>query len=179
MTSFPRRIALLGSTGSIGRQTLDVVRCFPEHFRVVALAARSNISLLAQQAQEFSPALTACFAETPEIETAAREALSEVALGEQGLLDVATHPDVDIVVAATSGLVGLAPTLAAINAGKTIALANKETLVMAGHLVMQAAQEAGVSILPVDSEHSAIWQCLRGEETAEVNRLILTASDYH
>src|SRR6266568_4341175 len=176
MTSFPRRIALLGSTGSIGRQTLDIVRCFPEHFHVVALAARSNISLLAQQAQEFSPALTACFAETPEIEIAAREALSEVALGEQGLLDVATHPDVDIVVAATSGLVGLAPTLAAINAGKTIALANKETLVMAGHLVMQAAQEAGVSILPVDSEHSAIWQCLRGEETAEVNRLILTAS---
>ena len=176
MTRFPRRIALLGSTGSIGRQTLDVVRCFPEHFRVVALAARSNISLLAQQAQEFSPALTACYAETPEIEIAVREALPEVVLGEQGLLDVATHPDVDIVVAATSGLMGLAPTLAAINAGKTIALANKETLVMAGHLVMQAAQDAGVSILPVDSEHSAIWQCLRGENASEVNRLILTAS---
>src|SRR3989454_1016822 len=176
MTSFPRRIALLGSTGSIGRQTLDIVRCLPEHFHVVALAARSNISLLAQQAQEFSPALTACFAETPEIEIAAREALPEVALGEQGLLDVATHPDVDIVVAATSGLMGLAPTLAAINAGKTIALANKETLVMAGHLVMQAAQDAGVSILPVDSEHSAIWQCLRGENATEVNRIILTAS---
>src|SRR6266851_906284 len=176
MTSFPRRIALLGSTGSIGRQTLDVVRCFPEHFRVVALAARSNFSLLAQQAQEFAPVLTACFAETPEIEIAAREALPEVALGEQGLLDVATHPDLDIVVAATSGLMGLAPTLAAIIAGKTIALANKETLVMAGHLVMQAAQSAGVSILPVDSEHSAIWQCLRGEDTAEVNHLILTAS---
>jgi 1-deoxy-D-xylulose-5-phosphate reductoisomerase len=176
MTSFPRRIALLGSTGSIGRQTLDVVRCFPEHFRVAALAARSNISLLAQQAQEFSPALTACFAETPEIEIAAREALPEVTLGEQGLLDVATHPEVDIVVAATSGLMGLAPTLAAINAGKTIALANKETLVMAGHLVMQAAQEVGVSILPVDSEHSAIWQCLRGENATEVNCIILTAS---
>src|SRR5712691_561135 len=176
MTSFPRRIALLGSTGSIGRQTLDVVRCFPERFRVVALAARSNISLLAQQAQEFAPVLTACFAETPEIEIAAREALPEVALGEQGLLDVATHPDVDIVVAATSGLMGLAPTLAAIKAGKTIALANKETLVMAGHLVMQAAQDAGVSILPVDSEHSAIWQCLRGENASEVHRLILTAS---
>jgi len=176
MTSFPRRIALLGSTGSIGRQTLDVVRCFPEHFRVVALAARSNISLLAQQAQEFSPALTACFAETSEIEIAAREALPEVVFGEQGLLEVSTHPDVDIVVAATSGLMGLAPTLAAINAGKTIALANKETLVMAGHLVMQAAQDAGISILPVDSEHSAIWQCLRGENASEVNRIILTAS---
>jgi 1-deoxy-D-xylulose-5-phosphate reductoisomerase len=176
MTSFPRRIALLGSTGSIGRQTLDVVRCYPEHFRVVALAARSNISLLAQQAQEFSPALTACFAETPDLEIVAREALSKVVFGEQGLLDVATHPDVDIVVAATSGLMGLAPTLAAIKAGKTIALANKETLVMAGRLVMQAAHDAGVSILPVDSEHSAIWQCLRGENTTEVNRIILTAS---
>src|SRR6266516_395915 len=176
MTNFPRQIALLGSTGSIGRQTLDVVRCFPEHFRVVALAARSNISLLAQQAQEFSPEITACFAETPEQEIAAREALHNVIFGEQGLLDVAIHPDVDIVVAATSGLMGLAPTLAAIKAGKAIALANKETLVMAGHLVMQAAQDAGVSILPVDSEHSAIWQCLRGENTAEVNRLILTAS---
>src|SRR5437660_2457153 len=176
MTSFPRHIALLGSTGSIGRQTLDVIRCYPEHFRVVALAARSNISLLAQQAQEFSPAITACFAETPELELAAREALPNVIFGEQGLLEVATHPEVDIVVAATSGLMGLAPTLAAIKAGKTIALANKETLVMAGHLVMQAAQDAGVSILPVDSEHSAIWQCLRGENASEVHRFILTAS---
>lgn len=176
MTSFPRRIALLGSTGSIGRQTLDVVRCFPEHFRVAALAARSNVSLLAQQAQEFAPALTACFAETPEIERAARESLPGVVTGEQGLFEVATYGDADIVVAATSGLMGLAPTLAAIKAGKTIALANKETLVMAGHLVMQAARAAGVSILPVDSEHSAIWQCLRGENTAEVSRLILTAS---
>src|SRR5215831_8080131 len=176
MTSFPRRIALLGSTGSIGRQTLDVVRCYPEHFRVVALAARSNISLLAQQAEEFSPAITACFAETPDREIAAKEVLPDVILGEQGLLEVATHPEVDLVVAATSGLMGLAPTLAAIKAGKTIALANKETLVMAGHLVMQAAQDAGVSILPVDSEHSAIWQCLRGENANEVHRLILTAS---
>src|SRR5215470_5040625 len=108
MTDFPRRIALLGSTGSIGRQTLDVVRCFPEHFRIVALAARSNVSLLAQQAREFAPTLTACFADTPEVERAAREALPGVALGEQGLLEVATLPDVDIVVAATSGLMGLA-----------------------------------------------------------------------
>jgi 1-deoxy-D-xylulose-5-phosphate reductoisomerase len=142
----------------------------------VALAARSNISLLAQQVQEFSPAITACFAETPELEKAAREALPNVVCGEQGLLDVATHPDVDIVVAATSGLVGLAPTLAAIKAGKNIALANKETLVMAGHLVMQAARDAGVSILPIDSEHSAIWQCLKGENASEVHRIILTAS---
>jgi 1-deoxy-D-xylulose-5-phosphate reductoisomerase len=176
MTDFPRRIALLGSTGSIGRQTLDVVRCFPEHFQIVALAARSNISVLAQQVQEFKPSLVACFADTPEIEQAVHEALPGAMLGEQGLLAVATLPDADILVAATSGLMGLRPTLAAISAGKTIALANKETLVMAGHLVMREAQRAGVSILPVDSEHSAIWQCLRGENTTEVNRLILTAS---
>src|SRR5690348_8815987 len=100
MTSFPRRIALLGSTGSIGRQTLDVVRCYPEHFQVVALAARTNISLLAQQAKEFSPDMTACFVETPARERAAREALPNVLFGEPGLLEIATHPNVDIVVAA-------------------------------------------------------------------------------
>lgn len=176
MADFPKRIALLGSTGSIGRQTLDVVRCFPEHFHVVALAARSNIELLTEQAREFQPALVACFADTPEIERAAKAALPGAILGEQGLLAAATHADADIVVAATSGLVGLGPTLAAINAGKTIALANKETLVMAGHLVMREARRTGVSIVPVDSEHSAIWQCLRGERTAEVNRLLITAS---
>ncbi len=176
MTIFPRRIALLGSTGSIGQQTLDVVRCFPEHFRIVGLAARSNVALLSQQVQEFEPALVACFADTPEIAGAARAALPGVVLGEQGLLAVATYADADIVVAATSGLMGLRPTLAAITAGKVIALANKETLVMAGHLVMREAQRAGVSIFPVDSEHSAIWQCLRGEQIAEVHRLLLTAS---
>src|SRR5437764_3896432 len=176
MTSFPRRIALLGSTGSIGQQTLDVVRCFPEHFQIVALAARSNVELLAQQAQEFHPKFVACFADTPHTAKAARAAIPGVLLGEDGLLAVATHSDVDIVVAATSGLKGLQPTLAAIRAGKTIALSNKETLVMAGHLVMLAAREQNVSILPVDSEHSAIWQCLRGEDTQEIRRLILTAS---
>jgi len=176
MIQTPRRIALLGSTGSIGQQTLDVVRSFPEQFRIVALAARSNITLLAQQAQEFSPALVACFAGTPAVEAAAREAFPHVVTGEQGLLEVATHPEADIVVAATSGLHGLGPTLAAIRTGKTIALANKETLVMAGHLVMQEAKRVGVPILPVDSEHSAIWQCLRGEQSNEVNRLLLTAS---
>jgi 1-deoxy-D-xylulose-5-phosphate reductoisomerase len=176
MTTFPRRIALLGSTGSIGQQTLDVVRCFPEHFHIVALAARSNVHLLAQQVQEFQPSVVACFADTAGVAEAAQAVLPNVVLGEQGLLDVATHPDTDIVVAATSGLVGLEPTLAAIRAGKTIALANKETLVMAGHLVMQAAKQAGVAIHPVDSEHSAIWQSLRGERVSEVRRLLLTAS---
>src|SRR5207253_983232 len=176
MTQFPKNIALLGSTSSIGQQTLDVVRHFPEYFRIVALAARSNVSLLEQQAREFEPSLVACFADTPSVEAAARAAFPNIVLGEQGLLEVTTHPQADIVVAATSGLMGLEPTLAAIRAGKTIALANKETLVMAGHLVMREAQRAGVSIVPVDSEHSAIWQCLRGERTAEVKRLLLTAS---
>ena len=176
MTTFPKRIALLGSTGSIGRQTLDVVRRFPEAFKVVALAARSNVDLLAKQVQEFQPSLVTCFADTPGVEEKALAMLPGVVLGEQGLLGVATHPEADIVVAATSGLCGLKPTLAAIGAGKTIALANKETLVMAGHLVMQAAQRAGVSILPVDSEHSAIWQCLRGEDEQSIDCLLLTAS---
>ena len=176
MTTFPKRIALLGSTGSIGQQTLDVVRRFPDHFRIVALAARSNVSLLAQQVREFHPSLVTCFADTPEVEEKARQLLPEAVLGEQGLLAVATHSDADIIVAATSGLVGLKPTLAAIGAGKAIALANKETLVMAGHLVTQAAQRANVPIFPIDSEHSAIWQCLRGEEKQDVHRLLLTAS---
>ncbi len=172
----PKRIALLGSTGSIGRQTLDVVRRFPDRFRVVALAARSNISLLADQVQEFQPSLVACFADTPELEQRARELLPNAIPGEQGLLAAATHPDVDMVVAATSGLMGLRPTLAAIGAGKAIALANKETLVMAGHMVMQAAQRVGVPVLPIDSEHSALWQCLHGEKNSEIHRLLLTAS---
>ncbi|GCE03748.1 1-deoxy-D-xylulose-5-phosphate reductoisomerase [Dictyobacter aurantiacus] len=176
MTTFPKRIALLGSTGSIGRQTLDVVRRFPEQFRVVAMAARSNVDLLAQQVQEFQPDLVTCYADSPEVEASARRLLPRALLGEQGLLAVATHADADILVAATSGLVGLMPTLAAIGAGKTIALANKETLVMAGHLVTQAAQRVGVSIYPIDSEHSAIWQCLRGEEQKNIHRLLLTAS---
>ncbi len=176
MNTFPKRIALLGSTGSIGRQTLDVVRRFPNHFHIVALAARSNIELLAEQAREFKPALVACAAENAEIARAAREALPGVVIGEQSLFEVATYSEADVVVAATSGLVGLGPTLAAIRAGKLIALANKETLVMAGHLVMQAAQQAGVEIRPIDSEHSAIWQSLHGERTAEVRRLLLTAS---
>ena len=176
MTTIPKRIALLGSTGSIGRQTLDVVRRFPEHFRIVSLAARSNIALLAQQVEEFHPQLVACFAETPELEHAATSALPGVILGTQGLTAAATHPDVDIVVAATSGLMALEPTLAAIEAGKTIAVANKETLVMAGHLVMDAAKRANVHIFPIDSEHSAIWQCLRGEEHADIRHLIITAS---
>lgn len=176
MTMFPRRIALLGSTGSVGRQTLDVIRRFPDRFRVVALAARSNVTLLAEQVREFQPSLVACFADNADVERKVRAILPDAVLGEQGLLEVATHADADIVVAATSGLMGLRPTLAALGAGKALAIANKETLVMAGHLVMDVARRASIPILPVDSEHSAIWQCLRGEEHADIHRLLITAS---
>jgi len=176
MHAFPRRIALLGSTGSIGRQTLDVVRAHPEHFRVVALAARNNVDLLAAQAREFAPALVACDADDPAALARLNEVLPQARRGMDSLLAIATHPDADVLVAATSGLVGLRPTLAAVAAGKTIAIANKETLVMAGHLVMPAAAQAGVAVVPIDSEHSALWQCLRGEDPASIRTLIITAS---
>lgn len=176
MNIFPKRIALLGSTGSIGRQTLDIVRRFPDRFRIVALAARSNVTLLEQQVQEFKPALVACFADSPEVKQNVRVALPDAILGEDGLLAVATLAEADVVVSAMSGLMGLKPTLAAIEAGKAVAIANKETLVMAGHLVMPAAKRTQAPILPVDSEHSAIWQCLNGEEQADIRHLLLTAS---
>ena len=176
MAETRRGIAVLGSTGSIGRQTLDVARAFPDHFRVVALAARGNIALLAEQAREFAPEIVAYTSDDPATQARAAELLPNALHGVEGLTAAATHPAVDTLVAATSGLIGLRPTLAAIRAGKTIALANKETLVMAGHIVTVAAREAGVDILPVDSEHSALWQSLRGEKTSEVRRLLITAS---
>ncbi|HEY7125692.1 MAG TPA: 1-deoxy-D-xylulose-5-phosphate reductoisomerase [Ktedonobacterales bacterium] len=173
---FPRKIAVLGSTGSIGRQTLDVARSFPQHFQVVALAARNNVALLAEQVCEFHPSVVACTADEPAAREHLRQLLPQTLQGVEGLEAVATCAEADVLVAATSGLIGLRPTLAAIKAGKTIALANKETLVMAGHLVMDAIEAAQVALLPVDSEHSAIWQCLRGESSTEVAKLILTAS---
>lgn len=179
MNSNRRRLAVLGSTGSIGQQTLDVVRAYPEHFEIVALAARGNVDLLASQAREFQPALTVLTSSDNAAFQRLRDALPAalpIQQGEEGLTTAATLPDVEMVVAATSGLVGVLPTIAAIQAGKDIALANKETLVMAGHLVMRAAREAGVQILPVDSEHNALWQCLRGENPARVRRLLITAS---
>jgi 1-deoxy-D-xylulose-5-phosphate reductoisomerase len=179
MKSDRRRLAVLGSTGSIGRQTLDVVRAYPDRFEVVALAARGNVDLLAEQAREFQPALTVLSGADPTALRRLREALPDTLAtrgGEQGLTAAATLPEADMVVAATSGLVGVLPTIAAIRAGKTIALANKETLVMAGHLVMAEAKQADVAILPVDSEHNALWQCLRGEDRASVRRLLITAS---
>jgi 1-deoxy-D-xylulose-5-phosphate reductoisomerase len=176
MPEFPRRIAVLGSTGSIGRQTLDVVRAYPERFSVVALAARSNIALLTEQAREFSPQLVVVTGEGTETHRQVAELLPNARFGVDELTTAVTHPEVDIVVAATSGLVGMRPTIDAIRAGKTTALANKETLVMAGHIVTAEAKRAGVEIRPVDSEHNALWQCLRGEDISSVRRLLITAS---
>jgi 1-deoxy-D-xylulose-5-phosphate reductoisomerase len=172
-----KTIAILGSTGSIGTQALDVVRQHPEQFSVVALAAGRNIELLAEQAREFAPRVISV--QTKELaENIKREIPDhiEVVWGEEGVFTVATHTQAEFVISAMVGSAGLAPTLAAIEAGKTIGLANKETLVTAGHIVMQKAKEHGVSIIPVDSEHSAIFQCLQGEDRSAVRRLILTAS---
>jgi len=165
-------LAILGSTGSIGRQTLDVVRGLRHRFRVIALAAGRNVTLLEEQAREFSPRLI-CHGgnEPPPGGVIAFRGAQWASLEE-----MAVHPEVDIVVAATSGKAGLFPTLAALRAGKAVALANKEALVMAGKLVMQAADEGSGEIRPIDSEHSAIWQCLRGEKHSDVSRIILTAS---
>jgi len=168
MSSPVKRLAVLGSTGSIGQQTLDVVRALPERFRVVGLTAGKNVDLLAEQIGEFKPEVISCA-------LADRSWLSgtgcEFVLPE----NVASHPDVDIVVIATSGTAGLSPTLAAVKAGKNIALANKESLVAAGEIITAEAKQSGARILPVDSEHNAIWQCLNGEKQ-EARQIILTAS---
>ncbi|MDP2661780.1 MAG: 1-deoxy-D-xylulose-5-phosphate reductoisomerase [Dehalococcoidia bacterium] len=165
-----KRLAILGSTGSIGAQALDVVRSLPDHFRVVALAGGQNIGLLRQQADEFHP----LFAYSPAAE--AGPALSCNGCSIVSPEEMASHPEVDLVVMAIAGSPALSPTLAALRAGKTVALASKEALVMAGALVTKEAREHGGRLLPVDSEHSAIWQCLQGENGQEVQRLILTAS---
>jgi 1-deoxy-D-xylulose-5-phosphate reductoisomerase len=174
-----KRLAILGSTGSIGQSALAVARAHPSRLRVVALAAGDNAERLAEQIAEFEPHMAAM--STPaalERLRAASPATTPCTLGsgEAALIAVATHDDVDIVLCASSGTAALGAVLAAIEAGKTIALANKEVLVMAGELVTAAARRRGVAILPVDSEHNAIHQCLHGRRATEVRRLILTAS---
>ena len=171
-----KRLAILGSTGSIGQSTLAVVDAHQDRLQVVGLAAGTNASLLAEQAARFRPRVVAMA--TPDaLQTVTASYSAEVAAaGVEGLIAVATHPDVDLVICASSGTAGLEAVLAAIEAGKTIALANKEILVMAGSLVTAAARRRGVSILPVDSEHNAIHQCLHGRRREEIHRLILTAS---
>ncbi|MGP1366475.1 MAG: 1-deoxy-D-xylulose-5-phosphate reductoisomerase [Schwartzia sp. (in: firmicutes)] len=172
-----KNLAILGSTGSIGTQTLDVVRAHPEMFRVAALAAHQSDERLEAQIREFSPAVAVLTDEEAAARLRARyHGATEILSGAEGLLEAAALPTVDTVVTSLMGFAGLAPTLAAIDAGKDIALANKETLVVAGELVMDAAKARGVAILPVDSEHCALFQCLQGEKRDAVERLILTAS---
>lgn len=163
-----KRLAVLGSTGSIGRQTLEVVRALPDRFRIVGLAVGRNTKLLAEQIEEFRPDFIY------HRDKGGQTLKTGTGYKLLSLEEIACHPDVDTVVVATSGKAGLKATLAAVRAGKTIALANKESLVMAGEIITAEARQSGAQILPIDSEHSAIWQCLRGENTP--SRLILTAS---
>jgi 1-deoxy-D-xylulose-5-phosphate reductoisomerase len=173
-----KRLAILGSTGSIGRSALAVVDAHPEKLAVVALAAGDNDALLAAQVHRYRPDVVAMATGQgiDRLRAACGATPPVMAQGNEGLIAVATHPSVDIVLCASAGTAGLEAVLAAIDAGKTIALANKEVLVMAGALVMARARHRGVPVLPVDSEHNAVHQCLHGRSSAEVRRLILTAS---
>lgn len=173
-----KRLAILGSTGSIGTQTLDVVRHYPDRYEVYAISAHSSVELLVKQALEFHPEVV-CIADESRLDEL-RAALAHVDCkvwgGADAIADMVTFPSVDVVVAAMVGYAGLRPTMAAIRAGKTIALANKETLVVAGELICELAQEYHTPILPVDSEHSAIFQSLVGEDRSEIEKILLTAS---
>lgn len=173
-----KRIAVLGSTGSIGTQTLDVAEHNPDKLQVLALAAGSNIELLEKQIRQFKPSIVAVWTEekAKELTVKVADCDCRVVSGMDGLIAIATLNDVDIVVTAIVGMIGIRPTIAAIKAGKDIALANKETLVTAGHIIMPLAKQHQVQILPVDSEHSAIFQCLHGENYGEINKILLTAS---
>jgi 1-deoxy-D-xylulose-5-phosphate reductoisomerase len=171
-----KNLAILGSTGSIGQSALDVVRAHPDKLRVVSLAAGDNAARLVEQATEFRPKVIAMASEAALGAAVAGYRAESAFAGPAGLVAAATHPDVDVVICASSGTAGLEAVLAAIEAGKTIALANKEVLVMAGALVTAAARRRGVSILPVDSEHNAIHQCLHGRRRDEIRRVVLTAS---
>ena len=172
-----KKIALLGSTGSIGTQTLDVVRNQGD-IQVTAMAAGSNIALLEKQIREFHPSIAAVWDEKKALELKAKVAdlPVKVVSGMDGLLEAATEKEAQIVVIAVVGMIGIRPTIAAMEAGKDIALANKETLVTAGHIIMPLAEKLGVKILPVDSEHSAIFQSLNGEHGNKIHKILLTAS---
>ena len=173
-----RKLAILGSTGSIGTQTLEVVEQYPDHFSITVLSAGRNADLLIQQALKFKPAaVVVC--EKAAFEKV-RDTLQgkgiEVLFGEDALVETVQRDDIDIVLTAVVGAVGLRPTVAAIESGKDIALANKETLVVAGELITGLVEKHQVKLLPVDSEHSAIFQCLAGEEANPIEKIILTAS---
>ena len=172
------KIVLLGSTGSIGTQTLDIVRNYSKDLQVLALAAGTNVSLMEKQIREFMPKKAVMW--TKEAAKDLKEKIAdldvEVLSGMDGLLDIVTMEEAETVVTAIVGMIGIRPTIAAIESGKTIALANKETLVTAGHIIMPLAKEKGVKILPVDSEHSAIFQSMNGEKKEQVEKILLTAS---
>ena len=172
-----KKIAILGSTGSIGTQTLDVV-CANEDLEVVGLSAGSNVEKLEEQIREFRPKLVAVWKDEAARDLAVRvkDLNVKIVSGMGGLIELARMKESDILVTAIVGMIGIRPTMEGILAGKDIALANKETLVTAGHLIMPLAKECGVNILPVDSEHSAIFQALHGEKRAEVHKLLITAS---
>lgn len=172
-----KKVAILGSTGSIGTQTLEIARTNGD-LEITALAAGSNVERLEAQIREFRPSLAAVWAEekAKELKSRIRDLDVRVVTGMEGLIEVAEQPESGILVTAIVGMIGIRPTIAAMKAGKDIALANKETLVTAGHIIMPLAEECGVRILPVDSEHSAIFQCLHGENRCELHKILLTAS---
>lgn len=172
-----KKIGILGSTGSIGTQTLEIVRSNPD-LQVIALAAGSNVSLMEQQVREFHPMLAVMGFEeaATDLKNRIADTDTRVSAGMEGMLELAILPQMEVLVTAIVGMIGIRPTIAAIKAGKTIALANKETLVTAGHIIMPLAKEKGVSILPVDSEHSAIFQSMHGENRERVSKILLTAS---
>ncbi len=172
-----KKIGILGSTGSIGTQTLEVVRD-NDDIQVAGLAAGSNIELLEKQIREFKPEMVSVMDEAgaKDLAVRIRDTTTRVSMGMDGMLELAALADMEMLVTAVVGMIGIRPTMEAIRAGKDIALANKETLVTAGHLIMPLAREMGVSIFPVDSEHSAIFQCLRKEGIRMCTRILLTAS---
>ncbi len=172
MAEIITRVAVLGSTGSIGRQALDVIRQLPGRFQVVALAAGRNTSELARQVAEFRPAYAWAEADDPVLQHAISGTTARMATMDE----MALAGDVDLLLVGTAGAAGLTPTIAALNAGKSVAIANKEVLVMAGHLIRRALIDGGGDLRPIDSEHSAIWQCLWGEDHHEIRRILLTAS---
>ena len=174
-----QKLAILGSTGSIGTQTLDIVSQNPDDLQVVAMSCGKNIDLFEKQIRKYTPSLVSIANEdlAKDLKTILSDMDNiEIVYGMEGLIAVATYDKADTVVTAVVGMIGVQPTIAAINAGKTIALANKETLVTAGHIIMPLARQNGVSILPVDSEHSAIFQSLNGERHNEISKILLTAS---
>ena len=172
-----KTIAVLGSTGSIGTQTLEVARANGD-LKIAALAAGRNIKLLEKQIREFSPRVVAVWEEEAarDLKTAISDLDVKIVTGMDGLIEISTLPEVEVLVTAIVGMIGIRPTVEAIKAGKDIALANKETLVTAGHIIMPLAKEHGVKILPVDSEHSAIFQSLNGEQHGQIDKLLITAS---